>query len=77
MIKLFDVDTGNELGEISEADLEFMKSQMEEESETDQEYYLHLSQLSSWQTQGADSGLLEVLSKAMAGREELNIRWSR
>jgi hypothetical protein len=47
MIKLFEADTNTELGEISEAQLGFLKSQMEEESETDQEYYLHLSQLSS------------------------------
>lgn len=77
MIKLFDADTGTELGEISEAQLEFLKSQMEEESETDQEYYLNASLLDIWREQGADSGLLELLGKAMAGKEELNIRWSR
>jgi hypothetical protein len=77
MIKLFDADTNTELGEITEAQLEFLTSQMEEESENDQEYYLHSSLLSSWKEQGADAGLLELLSKAMAGKEELNIRWSK
>jgi hypothetical protein len=77
MIKLFDVDTSKELGEISEAQLGFLKSQMEEESETDQEYYLNASLLDIWKEQGADAGLLELLSKAMAGKGELNIRWSR
>jgi hypothetical protein len=77
MIKLFDADTSKELGEISEVQLEFLKSQMEEESESDQEYYLDASLLDTWKEQDADAGLLELLSKAMADKQELNIRWSR
>jgi hypothetical protein len=77
MIKLFDAETNTELGEISEVQLEFLRSQMEEESENDQEYYLHSSLLNAWKEQGADAGLLELLSKALAGKEELNFRWSR
>jgi hypothetical protein len=77
MIKLFDADTNKEIGDISEAQLEFLKAQMQEESENDQDYYLHSSLLNNWKEQGADAGLLEVLNKAMAGKEELNIRWSR
>jgi hypothetical protein len=75
MIKLFDADTDRALGEISEADLEFMKSQMEEEGEDDHDYYIHSSLLEKWQDQGADPSLLSLLSKAMAGREDINIRW--
>lgn len=77
MIKLFDTETNKELGEISEVQLEFLKSQMEEESENDQEYYLNASLLDIWKEQGADAELLELLSKAMTGKEELNLRWSR
>jgi hypothetical protein len=75
MIQLFDADTGTQLGEISEEDLAFMKSQMEEESEDDHDYYIHSSLLEKWQDQGADPSLLSLLSKAMAGREDINIRW--
>ena len=77
MIKLFDADSGSELGEISEAQLIFLTSQLEEESETDQEYYLDSSLLDVWKDQGADANLLELLGRAMAGKDELNIRWSR
>jgi hypothetical protein len=77
MIKLFDIDTDKELGEISEAHLEFLKSHMEEESEDDHDYYIHSSLLETWRAEGADAGLLELLGKAMAGKEELNIRWQR
>jgi hypothetical protein len=77
MIQLFDADSGKQLGEISETQLGFLQAQMEEESETDQEYYLNASLLELWQEQGADAGLLELLSNAMAGKDELNLRWSR
>jgi hypothetical protein len=77
MIRLFDADSGKQLGEISEAQLGFLQTQMEEESETDQEYYLNASLLEIWKEQGADAGLLELLSNAMAGKDELNLRWSR
>jgi hypothetical protein len=75
MIQLFDADTGKQLGEISEADLAFMKSQMEEEGEGDQDYYIHKSMLETWQTQGAAPSLLSLLGAAMAGKEDINIRW--
>ncbi len=75
MMKLFDADTNQELGEISEADLNFMKSQMEEESEDDHDYYIHSSLLATWQAQGASSSLITLLTTAMAGKEDINIRW--
>jgi hypothetical protein len=75
MIQLFDADTGKQLGEISEADLAFMKSQMEEEGEDDHDYYVHESMLETWQTQGADASLITLLTTAMAGKEDINIRW--
>jgi hypothetical protein len=77
MIQLFDADTGKQLGEISEADLEFMKSQMEEESENDHDYYIHKSLLETWQVEGADASLLTLLTTAMAGKEDINVRWER
>jgi hypothetical protein len=77
MIQLFDADTGKQLGEISEADLEFMRSQMEEESDDDQDYYIHSSLLPTWQAQGADANLLSLLTTAMAGKEDINVRWER
>ncbi|MGL4611411.1 MAG: galactosyldiacylglycerol synthase [Trueperaceae bacterium] len=75
MIKLFDVDTNKELGEISEADVAFMKAQMEEEFESDQDYYIHKSLLEIWQTQGASDALIALLSTAMSDKEDINVRW--
>ncbi len=77
MPQLYNADTGAFLGEISEAQLEFLVSQMEEEHAEDQDYYLNPDLLETWREQGADPALLDLLHKAMAGAEDLSIRWSR
>lgn len=50
---------------------------MEEEHAQDQDYYLNADLLKTWREQGADPALIELLAKAMEGREDLSIRWSR
>jgi len=77
MIQLFNAETGEHIGEISQAQLEFLVAQMEEEHPEDQDYYLNADLLEAWREQGADPALLDLLYKAMAGRGELNIRWSK
>ncbi len=77
MPQLYNADTGAFLGEISEAQLEFLVAQMEEEYAEDQDYYLNLDLLETWREQGADPALLDLLHKAMANQEDLSIRWSR
>ena len=77
MPQLFDADTGAHIGEISEAQLAFLVAQMEEEHAFDQDYYLNADLLETWREQAADPALLEMLQKAMAGKEDLNIRWSK
>ncbi|GIW25956.1 galactosyldiacylglycerol synthase [Meiothermus sp.] len=77
MAQLFNADTGEPIGEITEAQLEFLVSQMEEEHALDQDYYLNADLLETWREQGADPALLDLLDKAMGAAEELNIRWSR
>ena len=73
MVQLFNAETG----EISQAQLEFLVAQMEEEHPEDQDYYLNADLLEAWREQGADSALLTLLQKAMGDKEELTIRWSK
>ncbi|MCS7069261.1 MAG: galactosyldiacylglycerol synthase [Meiothermus sp.] len=77
MPQLFNADTGEPLGEISDAQLEFLVAQLEEEHAEDQDYYLNADLLETWREQGADPALLDLFQQAMAGREDLSIRWSR
>ncbi|WP_245453121.1 galactosyldiacylglycerol synthase [Meiothermus taiwanensis] len=77
MVQLFNADTGAPIGQIGEAQLEFLVAQMEEEHAWDQDYYLNADLLEAWREQGADPALIELLAKAMGDKEDLNIRWSR
>jgi len=77
MALLFNADSGEHIGEISDAQLEFLVSQMEEEHAEDQDYYLNADLLETWREQGVEPTLLDLLNQAMVGREDLAIRWSK
>ncbi len=77
MIQLFDAETGAHLGQSTEAHLQFLIGQMEEESLKDQDYYINRATLDLFQTNGADPELLDLLRRAMGNREEMEIRWTR
>jgi hypothetical protein len=75
MPRIFDAQTGQPLGEITEADLAFLRQQLEEESDDDRDYYLNATNLDLFQEAGADPILLDRLRRAMGDRGELEIRW--
>lgn len=77
MIKLYDTESGQEVGEITEAQLEFMVAQLEEESAEDRDYYINRPTLDLFLTRGADADLVTVLRQAMGDRAEMEIRWAR
>ena len=76
MIALRDKDTGNDLGTISEAQLRFLVDQLEEEYAEDRDYYINLTMLDVMQQNGADPGLVDLLSKAIGDRDGVEIEWS-
>ena len=77
MTQLFDKETGQPIGEISDAQLQFLLDQLEEESPTDQDYYINEDTLVVFESGGADAALLALLRGAMGAREEMEIRWSK
>jgi len=77
MIQLFDASTGAQVGTISEAQLKFLTSQLEEESGEDQDYYINTDTLDMFQEKSADAGLVDVLRAALGSREDMEIRWSK
>ncbi len=77
MIELYDVERGNRLGAISEAQLQRLVGALEEESPTDQDYYLSEATIDMLEAGGADQQLVDLLRKALAGREGMDIRWAR
>jgi hypothetical protein len=77
MIQLYDAERGTRLGEISEAQLQRLVDSLEEESATDQDYYLTAETIDMLADDGADAGLVTLLREALAGRESMDVRWAR
>ena len=77
MIELFDTGTGEPIGSIAEADLQFLIDHLEEESLSDQDYYVDTATLQVLSDQGAPSSLVELLRSALGDREGFELRWQR
>ena len=77
MITLFDSESNQPIGQISEGQLRFLMDQLEEESTQDRDYYISQDELDILQESGADEVLLRVLRAALAGRQEAEIRYVR
>ena len=75
MIKLFDAQSNAEIGAISEAQFDFLKGQLEEESATDTDYYINADTLDYFAEQGADAALVALLRDALGSRPDMDIRW--
>ena len=77
MIELYDNETGELVGEITGAQLQFLIDEMEETSDSDRDYRLHPATLELLERAGAEDELLEILSVAFGDRESVEIRWER
>lgn len=77
MVQLFDKQTGTSLGSIDDGQFQFLVDRLEEESSQDDDYYLNRTTVDSFEADGADPALIEVLRRALGNREEAEIRWTR
>ena len=77
MVQLYDAERGTRLGEFTDAQLQSLMDSLEEESPTDQDYYLTAETIDMLEGDGADAGLVSLLREALAGREGMDIRWAR
>ena len=77
MIQLFEVEGGNQIGEITEEQLQSLVASLEEESSRDQDYYLTAATIDMIEEDGADTGLVSLLRAALRGRDGMDIRWVR
>lgn len=77
MIKVFNNKTNEMLGRISEAELQFLGDQLEEESLEDRDYYIRKETIDSFEKEGASSHLLAVLRGGLRHDDAIEIRWKR
>lgn len=76
MYNVYEVASGAKIGEITQAQLDFLIARLEEESATDQDYYINTVTVDLFEQAGADPALVALLRSALGGREEMDIRWS-
>jgi hypothetical protein len=77
MIELHEKETGILVGTITEAQLQFLIDQLEEESADDTDYYIDQATLDLFEEVGAEADLLALLRQALGPREGIEIVWSR
>ncbi|TXH66605.1 MAG: galactosyldiacylglycerol synthase [Thiothrix sp.] len=77
MIVLINQDTGIEIGTITEAQLQFLVDQLEEESPNDTDYWLNRAELEIFKENGVDPALLALLETAMGDAEDMEVSWVR
>lgn len=75
MVRLFDAESDEPLGTITEAQLQFLIDELEEESSADRDYYISVETVELLDDHGADAELVDVLRRALAGREGVDVRW--
>jgi hypothetical protein len=77
MIELRDKGTGQRLGSVTEEQLRFLIDHLEEESHDDRDYYLNTTTLDALADKSGDGELIIMLRRALGGRGEVEIEWSR
>ena len=75
MPRLIRLDTGDEIGTITDEHLAFLKAQLEEEHDDDKDYFVDRETLELLSDNGADPELLAMLEKGLAGDDEMDIAW--
>ena len=77
MVELHDAARGTRLGTITEQQLKFLADALEEESTSDNDYYISADTIEMLETDGADADLIGLLRRALGSREGIDIRWSQ
>lgn len=75
MPKLTRIDTGDDVGTITDVQLKFLVEQLEEDHEEDEDYYVDRDTLELMADNGADPELLLLLEKAMGEDDHMDIAW--
>jgi hypothetical protein len=77
VIKVFNKETNEFLGRITEGDIQFLAEHLEEESIHDTDYYLTRETVEQFPQKGASPKLIEVLTGGLRNGNSIEIRWER
>ena len=74
-IRIYDKDSGALLGDVAQEDLQVMIDAFEEESSTDQDYFIDAQTIELLQGAGASDRLLNLLREIVGTSDGVDIRW--
>jgi hypothetical protein len=77
MIDVYNNETNELIGSITEADLHVLTDGLEEESEDDQDYFIDQATIDVLGDGRATEHLLGLLRKALGSADGVEIRWQR
>lgn len=77
MVKIFNKDTGEFIGNITETQLQFLIDNLEEEAEEDVDYYINIPTIESFEEKGAEAGLIDILKKGLGNNADMEIRYEK
>src|SRR5262249_4150882 len=75
--RLSEAESGATVGEITEAQLQFLIDELEEESDDDQSYYIDAATIDMLEAAGGDAELAEMLKRALGSREGVEVAWTK
>ena len=75
MYRLTDIEHDYEIGIITEDQVQFLIDNLEEEGIEDQDYYIDPDALSFFAENGCDEELLTMLTEALEGRVNIDVRY--
>ena len=76
MIDLYNSDTNQPIGSISDADLQVLMDALEEESSDDRDYYINADTIDML-AENASAELVALLRSALGSSEGVEVRWER
>ena len=77
MIDLYNAQTNQLLGSITDADLQVIIDALEEESADDQDYYIDKATIDYMADGRPSDHLLNLLREALGSADGIEIRWQR
>lgn len=75
MYRLIDIEHDDEIGIITEDQVQFLIDNLEKEGFEDQDYYIDPESLSFFAENGCDEELLTMLTDALEGRVNIDVRY--
>ena len=75
MIRFFDNENENEIGEITEVQLDQLVEELADESLDEYTYNINPKVISYLEGNGADSGLISLLKRALGSRTSMELRY--